>query len=166
MKDEKIIVMPKPTIELALHNWSYRDFMKFQQYNTTAPLRAYALVQKIIKSWSYPIPVDEQDALSRLDLEDAAEVMITIAQNLEVYFEQMDASEVSVDFRKGGWNLIIIEEFKAALKSFDYPTIVNLMHQVATLEGVTPKGALPMIEGAMMVKAITEHYTKLMSGKV
>ena len=153
-------------LQLNLQNWSYRDFLKFQQYSSSDPRKAYALAQNVISTWTYDIPITGEDALSRLPIEDAGLVLRTIGQTLERYFEEMDVSEVKVDFRRAKWNSLHIFEFQEALPAFDYTKIVKCIHEAATLEDVDPKATLPMLEGAMMVKAITERYGKHMSGKV
>lgn len=165
-KPKAVIVPKEDKLQLNLANWSYRDFLNFQKWSARDPQRAYALAQKVISSWTYDIDVKEKDALARLPIEDAALVLQTIGNTLEAYFEQTDVSEVVVDFRAGGWNSLVIFEFQRALQEFDYSAITTMLHQVASLPNVDPNEALPLIEGAMMVKAVTTRYGRIMSGKV
>ena len=66
---------------------------------------------------------------------------------------------------RAGWNTLKWDEFVKAIQTFDAIKVTELVHEVATMDGVTKGKTLPLVEGATMIKAIRERYNKVMSGK-
>lgn len=168
MTEEIHVVEPTTyTIQLDPSQWSYTDFLRFTKLsNQNKTVEAYAVAQQIIANWDYDISLDDPNALAKLPLGEGGKVIRTISETLTKAIEGMSVNDVKVDFAKAGWNALKWEEFIQALVSFNGARVTELLHEVAVHPDVKPGDTtLPLMEGAAMVRAVRERYTKIMQGK-
>lgn len=164
MTPQNIVELPK-TLKLDVSVWNYRDFMEFSKLTRKGASAAYRKAQEVIVEWGYDIPLEDENALAKLEIEDGVKVIRTIMQTLETAFEELSTADVSVNFKRGKWNTLRIEKFLRALSEFDYAEVSAMVHEVAKVDGVKAGDTLPLTQGAMMVKAIRKRYEDLLQGK-
>lgn len=165
-KPANVVELPKEhTLQLDVSVWNYRDFMEFSKLTKKSAVVAYRKAQEIIISWGYDEPLEDANALAKLPIEEGVKVIRTIMTTLEDAFEGLSTGDVSVNFKKAGWNTLKMQAFLEALQSFDYHEVANMIHEVATIDGVRKGDTLPLAEGAMMVKAVRKRYEDLLQGK-
>lgn len=161
----QLSIVPERKLQLDVSVWNYRDFMQFSKLTRKSASAAYRKAQEVIIEWDYDIPLSDENAIAKLDLEEGIKVVQSIMSTLSTAFEQLSTADVSVNFKRGGWNTLTVEKFLKALQNFDYAEIATMVHEVASVDGVKAGDTLPLAEGAMMVKAIRARYEDLLQGK-
>lgn len=155
----------KPTIKLDVNQWSYKDFNRFMAstLGEEDPNLKFELADKIIVSWSYDTPVDEGvEALPSLN--ESLQVIAAIYKSINDFTETIDIDGVEVDLSK--WNLKRYRRFNDIRKEGDYHKIERMLHEVAKVVGSNPEKPLTALEGARMMRAVSEAITNAMQGKV
>lgn len=148
------------TINIALWNYpEYNEFVSAMQEGREQD--AFALVNKIITSWDYPVPL-EGSPISQLSLEDAYGVLRTVSKSFETFF---DARKEEIKVNTKSWNMARKFEFDEARRERRYNLVEKMLHEVVTMEGASPDQPLNAVQGALMMKALSDHYGKLISGK-
>lgn len=151
-------------IRMDLNLWSYQDyveFLRFFQAGNTAQL--FKLAARLLVSWDYEVPLSEEDPLLNLSVHDSGEVLRTINQAIQRYIDDMDVSDVKVDF--GKWNTKRLLEFDAARIGGKFEKAQDMLFEIAKLEGVENNQPLSFPDGSKMFKAVNDAYAKVISGK-
>ena len=149
-------------IRLNIAAWTYKDFNQFMAAASVGDQATqFDLAAKLIMNWDYEVPLEE--GLLALGVAEGAEVLRTIMDVLQVIGEDIDVSDVRVNFSK--WNTRRFLEFSTASRDSQYDKVVRMLHEVARLDGVDPEEELEFQDGIKMMKAVTEHYRKLITGK-
>ncbi len=164
MPKDKEIALPH-NINLNPSAWSYKEYLNFAVLVQTDVTKAYALAMKVIRSWDYNVPITAPNALMKLETYQSAEVLRTINDVIETALDSMSIHDVTVDFRRGKWTMENIMRFQEAVQAGDYPLVRDMAWQVCVVEGLEMGSELPLVEGAMMVKAIRERHLAVMQGK-
>jgi len=149
-------------IKLNIAAWSYKDFNKFMEAASSGNQEEqFRLASKLILSWEYDVPFEK--GILALGVAEGAEVLRTIMDVIRVISEDLDVSDVRVNFSK--WDTARFLDFMAASKESQYDKVVRMLHEVARIEGVNPGDDLEFQDGIRMMKAVTDHYRKLITGK-
>ena len=150
-------------IKMFVDNWSYEDFNDFSQAVGKRNLaEQFRLVEKLVVAWDYDSPIE--DGIMALSLHDSSEVVRTVMETIAAVSEDIDTSDVTVDFRS--WNTQRFFDFMKAGQDNNIRKVERMMHEVASIEGVSPEARLDFQDGSKMMKAITDEYGRLISGKV
>lgn len=150
-------------IRLDVNRWSYQDFVDYiTAFQTGKREVMFPLCEKLIASWDYSIPLQE-GALEELPLVEHGKVLSTIFETVQQYAEDVDISDVSVDF--GSWNAKKFYEFDDSKRAKTLDKAITMLFQIATLEGASPDQELTMEQGIKMFKAVNEEYRKIITGK-
>ncbi len=149
-------------IKMHVDNWTYHDFNLFLQAAQDGDMVAqYELVEKLLIGWDYEAPFEE--GLMALGVAEGAEVLRTVFETISGLAEDLDTSDVVVDM--SAWSTRRFLDFNQAREQANHRKVEKMLHEVATLAKVSPKKPLKFQDGAVMMKAVTDHYRKLISGK-
>jgi len=153
-------VATKITMNIAA--WSYKDFNRFMEAAQAGNQQVqYELAEKLIIGWEYETPLE--DGILAVGVAEGAEILRTIMDAIQVIGEDIDYSDVRVNF--SDWDTRRFLEFTTASRDSQYDKVVRMLHEVARLDGVNPGEELEFQDGIKMMKAVTEHYRKLITGK-
>lgn len=149
-------------IRMYVDNWTYEDFCRFLVAAQSGNMAdQYKLAEKLLIGWSYDVPFEE--GLMALGMIESAEVLRTVFETLQSIADALDTSDVVVDFKP--WTTRRFLEFNEAREAHNHRRVERMVHEVTKLEGVNPDEPLKFQDGAKMMKAITEQYKKLITGK-
>lgn len=150
-------------IRLDINRWSYADFLDFSKsYQAGERDTLFPLCEKLIASWDYQVPLQD-GALLELPIAEHGKVLSTIFNTLGDYAENIDISDVKVDF--GNWTAKKFYEFDDSKRAKTPDKAISMLHQIAKLEGADPGEELTMEQGIKMFKAVNEAYKKILTGK-
>jgi len=153
-------VATKITMNIAA--WSYKDFNRFMEAAQAGNQQVqYELAEKLIIGWEYETPLE--DGILAVGVAEGAEILRTIMDAIQVIGEDIDYSDVRVNF--SDWDTRRFLEFTTASRDSQYDKVVRMLHEVARLDGVNSGEELEFQDGIKMMKAVTEHYRKLITGK-
>ncbi|HEB28832.1 hypothetical protein LCGC14_1174340 [marine sediment metagenome] len=149
-------------IRMFVDNWSYADFNAFLEAILSGDLTAqYEMGDRLLIGWDYETPFEE--GIMALSVEDGAEVLRTIHETLRAVAEDIDTEDVVVSFSK--WNTKRFLEFQAASAANNHRKVERMLREVTSVEGVAPDEELSFQDGAKMMKALTDTYKGLITGK-
>lgn len=149
-------------IRMFVDNWSYADYNIFLDAILSGNLTAqYEMGDKLLVSWDYETPFEE--GIMGLGVEDGAEVLRTIHETLRAVAEDIDTDDVVVNFSR--WNTKRFLEFQAASAANNYHKVERMLREVTSVENADPDEELSFQDGAKMMKALTDTYKRLITGK-
>ena len=149
-------------IRMFVDNWSYGDFNAFlEAVNSGNMAVQYEMADKLLIGWDYETPVE--DGIMALSVADGAEVLRTIFETLQVVAEDLDIDDVVVDFSK--WNTKRFLEFSTAREAANHRKVERMLREVTQVKGTASDEELSFQDGAKMMKALTETYKRLITGK-
>lgn len=153
----------KPTVRMRLDAWTYADYLIF-----IAAMRelnfdmAFELADKIIESWSYPTPF-KPGAIQDLNSIEAMRVLRTVLDALNKFVEDIATDDVVLDFSK--WPLKRFLEFNKYRENGNARKVMEMVREVAMVEGLNEDDEPSMSQGAVMVKAVTDAMGLVLQGK-
>ena len=154
----------QPTIKIDLNQWSYNDFNRFVASvsgHGDANLK-FELADKVLVSWSYETPIQEGiEALPSLT--EALKVVSTILKTVEDFTDTVEVEGVDLDLSK--WTLKRYKEFNETRAEVNHRKAEKMLHEVAKLKGTSPDKPLTAVEGARMMRAVSEAVIKGLKGK-
>lgn len=162
----QITVLEKPEnkIVLGLHNLTFAEYFEFSRAFILNDLdTAYTLAQKFIVSWTYPVSLEQPDALGELSIEESSHVLHTIRTSTENLIETIDTEGVVLDLSV--WNTKRFLELNRLRASGEIDKYEPMLHEIAFMEGTEVGKPLSTFQGFAMLKAINDKYAKLLSGK-
>ena len=155
---------PEHKIVLGLHNITFAEYFDFSRAFMSNDLdTAYRLAQKFIASWSYPVSLEQPDALGELSMEDSSKVLYTIRTSTEGLLEDISTEGVIIDLSV--WNtkrFLELNRLRAEGKVQEYEP---MLHEIAAMEGTAVGTPLSLFQGFAILKAVNDKYAKLLTGK-
>lgn len=168
-------------IRLDVNLWTYQDFVDFTsalQSGNNAVL--FDLAARIIVAWDYPVKLSEPEPLMELGVIESGRVVSTVFNTLSNFIEDLDTSDVTVDF--GKWNTRRFLTFDEARRDGKVRKAEEMMSEIVTFKGRDPfhkvsslgdfeDVGLPELtrlsfeDGSKAFKAVNEAYSKLVTGK-
>ncbi|HEB28920.1 hypothetical protein LCGC14_2881710 [marine sediment metagenome] len=149
-------------IRMFVDNWSYNDFNTFLEAVTSGDITVqYEMADKLLIGWDYETPFEE--GIMGLSVADGAEVLRTILETLQTVAEDLDIDDVTVDFSK--WNTKRFLEFQTVRGAANHRKVERMLREVTSVEGLLADEELSFQDGAKMMKALTETYKRLITGK-
>ena len=150
----KVIEMPR---EINFDKWSYADFVNaFNYFRDGNSEKLNALLTKATG-------IDYED----MDLEESAKAKHETILAMNKFVESLDISVCHVDFKAGKWNDKSYRNFQKAMNSRNINEVERLVKQVAFLDDVERDSITPLTarQGCTMVRAITQKYQDILTGK-
>lgn len=141
-------------MNLNFDNWTYRDFA--DAFNYFRDGNSEELNKLLTKATG--VDYDE------MDIEESGKAKFETIQAMNKFVEKLDFSDCRVDFKKAKWNDKKYRQFQNAMASRNVDEVENLVREVAELEGVTD-APLTARQGVIMVRAITQKYQNILTGK-
>jgi hypothetical protein len=102
-----------------------------------------------------------------MPLEDAAKAAHEAIMSMNKFVEKLDFTECTVDFKAGNWSSKEYRNFQKAMNSRNIQEVENLIRQVAFMDDVEQDSDAPLSarQGCIMVRAITQKYQDILTGK-
>ena len=154
----------KPTVKLDINQWSYQEFNRFMASaaGEDDPNEQFDLADQIIVSWSYETPV--ADGIGGLpSLNESLAVIRAIYNTIKDFMETVETEGVDLDLSQ--WNLSRYQEFNTVRMGKNILKAEKMLHEVAKLQGTSPDDPLTAVQGARMMKAVSDAITKALQGK-
>lgn len=153
--------------EINLHGVSFRQYADFIAVYSSGKLReAMKQAAQFILRWDYDVSLeptkDKPHPVLQLSMEDGAAVTRALFEHFKTLYENAKVSDVEVSFK--AWNMDRFTQFDELRKSGSVVDYEPMVHEVATMAGVTPDKPLTMYQGIVMMKAIADKSNKVFSG--
>lgn len=149
-------------IKIFLDNWSYEDFKNYIEAMRSGDLTTqYDLAGRLLVGWEYSVPFSE--GIMALGMVEGAEVLKTVRDMLNALAEDINIDDVVIDF--SAWDTRRFLEFDRAASKGQTAKVERMLHEVASIPGVSKNEPLAFQDGAKMMKAVQEAYKKLITGK-
>jgi len=152
-------------IRMLPDNWTYGDYYKFATaFRSGDTPTTFELAQKMIVSWDYKTDLNQKNAIMKLGVAESAEVVRTIMETIGKYIEDLDISEVKVDF--SAWDTERFMQFDEFRRTGRFDKTEPMFKEVITWEKLTDsKEPVSFTIGATVYKALNEAYKQIVSGK-
>jgi len=151
-------------IRVLADRWTYQDFLSFMQASNTGNLEMqYSLVERAIVAWDYDVDLAGPDPMMELGVAESTKVLRTVMEMVNALAEDIDYSHVKVDFSP--WKTRTFLEFDRARSEGKWVKVERMLHEVASIEGVSDANPLSMENGMRMFTAVQKAYERLVTGK-
>lgn len=152
-------------IRLLPDNWSFQDYWDYiSAYRNGSNTEVMRLALKLIASWDYEVDLKQKNAIQKLGVKESADVFRTVMETMADYIENLDITEVEVNF--DCWDTEKFFKFDELKRQGKFDKAEPMIAEVVTWDKLEGK-AYPytFTVAATAYKAITEAYKEIISGK-
>lgn len=144
-------------MELNFNNWTYSDFaMAFNYFRDGNSEALNGLLTKATGTDFDSMPLTK-----------AAKSTYDAIMGMNKFVEGLDFTTCRVDFDAANWDSKAYRRFQKAMNSRNIEEVEKLVREVAFMEDVDNASDAPLTarQGCTMVRAITQKYQDILSGK-
>lgn len=144
-------------IRILLANWSFAEGTRFFKSLREGDMETvYNLAHRVIVSWDYDVPLDQDDAIFEIGVAEAVEVVNTIADTVNAWIETTDVNYIKLNL--GAWKNRDFLDFERYREEGRFSLMEAKLREIYPEMG---EKELDYPTGALVIKALGEAYKKL-----